>query len=45
MMKKDHFTFINQIFGDILVRNDIATIWPRARYRFEIGASLVVTTM
>ena len=32
----DHYTFINQIFGDETVREDISKIWKRQKYRFNI---------
>jgi len=33
---KEHFTFINQFFGDQTVREVIAQVFPNKKYRFEI---------
>jgi hypothetical protein len=33
---KDHFTFINQFFGDQTVREIIAQVFPNKKYRFEV---------
>jgi len=33
---KEHFTFINQFFGDQTVREVIAQVFPNENYRFEI---------
>ena len=33
---KEHFTFINQFFGDQTVREVIAQVFPNEKYRFEI---------
>ena len=33
---KEHFTFINQVFGDQIVREVIAQVFPNEKYQFEI---------
>ena len=32
----EHFTFINQIFGDETVREDIQETWPNKKYKLQI---------
>lgn len=36
---KKHFTFINQFFGDVQIREIIAEIFPNKKYRLEVEAA------